>query len=151
VSVSGAKWLRRYHAADFNLEHHPPGPAALGVDELARIPGGTQPVTDTHILCRLCGVWLKGLAAISPSNTASMPLATVDDSASPPTWGWLLPDPSAANVRGRRERIEERAREHGYADVADLIVNTRAVPAATVATMLGTSAGHVYNLRRRHR
>jgi phytoene dehydrogenase-like protein len=64
--------------------------------------------------------------------------------------GLVAPGPSAANVRGRRERIDERAREHGYADVADLIVNTRAVPAATVATMLGVSAGHVYHLRHRH-
>lgn len=55
LSVSGAKWVRRLHAAGFNLEHHPPVPASMSAQDLSRLERGTQPVTETHVLCRVCG------------------------------------------------------------------------------------------------
>lgn len=62
VSVSGAKWVRRLHAADFNLDHHPPAPAPMLGEDLDQLRLGDQPMTETHVLCRVCGHWLRSLA-----------------------------------------------------------------------------------------
>lgn len=149
VSVSGAKWVRRLHAAGFNLEHHPPAPTSMSGQDLSRLKGGTQPVTETHVLCRECGQWLRGLGR---HLTTKHGMGVGDyrrrfaiDACVP-----LVPSAvSQANHRARAGRQDRRAQEHGYDDVDDLISRTRDWPTRRVATMLGVVPETISVRRRR--
>jgi predicted transcriptional regulator len=149
ISVSGAKWLRRYHAAGFSLDHHPMPPAPAAADELAALPPGVQPATDVWVMCRECGQWLRGLARhLSPRH--QMTTAQYRERYTLEPGVGLVPTAAvAANTRRRRERLDQRARQSGYADIAEFITQTRHLSALDVARRLGVVRQTVYNLRRR--
>ncbi|MGP3916404.1 MucR family transcriptional regulator [Nonomuraea sp. 10N515B] len=150
ISVSAAKWLRRYHAADFNLEHHPKPPEPLTPEELAALVPGEQPTEPDWVLCRECGHWLKGLArhlTVKHSLTSADYRARHGLANDGPL---MAPNAAEANVRSKRERLDRRARQHGYAGAADLIDKTRADRAANVAVLLVIDPATVLTLRKRY-
>lgn len=149
VSVSGAKWLRRYHAAGFHLDHRPSAPARLSHEELARLEPGDQPVSETHVLCLACGSWFRGL----PRHVTARHGLSMDDyrirfslAAEVP----LVPaNVGEANRRAQMERRLRRAQEHGYEDFEDMVARTRDWPAPKVADMMDVVPETVAIWRRR--
>lgn len=149
VSVSGAKWVRRLHAADFNLDHHPPAPAPMPAEDRAQLRPGDQPMSETHVLCRVCGQWLRSLSRhVSVKHQLNVDdyrrrFAIAADSS-------LVPSAVAqANQQARVERRDRWARAHGYAGIEDLLTRTRDWPAPRVAALLGVTPTAIHSWRRR--
>lgn len=137
ISVSGAKWVRRLHASGFNLDHRPAAPPAMRAEELARLGKGVQPLSDTHVMCRICGQWLKGLGRHVGVRHA-MDLDTYRETFDIAPAVSLVPAAvGLANQRAQAERRDRKARELGFADHVDLIEQTRQRPVQGVARMLG--------------
>jgi predicted transcriptional regulator len=146
VSVSGAKWLRRYHAAGFQYCHHPPSPPPATSRALRQLRVGQQPVTEDHVLCRVCGSWLRALprhlttrhGLDSVAYRARFRIASDRD--------LRCATAAAANIR-RGAPLDRAARRRGYRDTTDMIDATRTVPARLVAQDLGCSVATVYRRR----
>lgn len=150
ISVSGAKWLRRYHAAGFNLEHHPEPPEAATADELTALSPGEQPTQPEWILCRECGQWLKGLARHLTTKHALISADYRTRHGLAADIRLMAPRAAQANIRSKRDRLDRHARRHGYTDVADLIAKTSDHRAVHVAELLDIDPATVYTLRRRY-
>lgn len=149
VSVSGAKWVRRLHASRFNLDHHPPAPDPLPAAELNQLKPGDQPMTETHVLCRVCGQWLRGLAR----HVTAKHDMNVDGYRRRYSIAIDVPlvpaAVSRANNQARAERQDRLAREHGFDGRDDLIAKTRDWPVRNVAALLDVTPTAIYSWRRR--
>lgn len=146
LSVSGAKWLRRLHAADFNLDHHPAAPATLDSDDLARLPDGVQPLTETHVLCRWCGAWLKGLprhVGVAHSSNLEAYRERFALTGVP----LVPPSASASNHEAAARRRDQQARDLGFADHDDLVRRTAGLRLREVAEMMDVSTTAVRTWR----
>ncbi|MEO3858063.1 MucR family transcriptional regulator [Acrocarpospora sp. B8E8] len=116
-------------AKDYVVKHPsmlPPIPAK----ELAAVPYGTQPVKDGYPLCLECGRWFKRL----DQHIAVMHGLNVAD----------------YYARHGIDPHEARARELGYASLADLLAATADWNGTDLGKLLGVTTRKTRELRHRH-
>ncbi|MEV6156049.1 MucR family transcriptional regulator [Nonomuraea sp. NPDC052129] len=103
---------------------------AIPADELAAVPHGTQPTRNGHLLCLECGRWFKTLV----QHVSVMHGVKVAD--------YL--------ARHGIDPHETRARELGYASLADLLAATADWNGTDLAELLGVTQRKTRELRHRH-